>query len=114
MRGGGWILECKSGQKMRMKRLGCLRSLDIKKDKDKKAKKKGKTCEDCEEEFPSEVSWLKHVEGNRCKRMEEISEKELRRRRVTRATAAAKRGETISIESRSRTLHTLTGGGGGG
>ncbi len=45
--------------------------------------------------FPSEVSWLKHVEGDRCKKMEDMSEKELRRRRVTRATAAAKRGEKI-------------------
>ena len=41
----------------------------------------------------------KHVEGNRCKKMEEMSEKELRRRRVTRATAAAKRGEkTFDLE----------------
>ena len=59
----------------------------------KKAKKKGKACDECGEEYPSEVSWLKHVEGGRCKKMEDISEKELRR--VTRATAAAKRGEKI-------------------
>ena len=41
----------------------------------------------------SEVSWLKHVEGGRYKKMEDMSEEELRRRRVTRVTAAAKRGE---------------------
>ena len=40
--------------------------------KDKKAKKKGKACDECGEEFPSEVSWLKHVEGGRCKKMEEM------------------------------------------
>ena len=38
---------------------------------------------------------MKHVEGGRCKKMEDMSEKELRRRRVTRVTAAAKRGEKI-------------------
>ena len=41
------------------------------------------------------MSWLKHVEGGRCKKMEDMSEKELRRRRVTRVTAAAKRGDKI-------------------
>ena len=70
--------------------------MKAKKEKDKKAKKKGKACDECGEEFPSEVSWLKHVEGGRCKKMEDMSEKELRRRRVTRVTAAAKRGEKIS------------------
>ena len=77
-----------------MKRLGCLRSLSAKKEKDKKAKKKGKACDVCGEEFPSEVSWLKHIECGRCKKMEDMSEKELRRRE-TRVTAAAKRGEKI-------------------
>ena len=77
-----------------MKRLGCLRSLSAKKEEDKKATKKGKACDECGEEFLSEVSWLKHVEGGRCKKMEDMSEKELRRR-VTRVTAAAKRGEKI-------------------
>ena len=33
MRGGGWILECKSGRKFRMTKLGCLRSLSAKKGK---------------------------------------------------------------------------------
>ena len=95
VRGGGWIKDCESGRKIRMKRLGCLRSLKAKKEKDKKSKKKGKTCDACGEEYPSEVSWMKHVEGGRCKKMEDMSEKELRRRRVTRVTAAAKRGEKI-------------------
>ena len=67
-----------------MKRFGCLSSLKAKKEKDKKAKKKGKACDECGEEFSSEVSWFKHVEGGRCKKMEDMSEKELRRR-VTRA-----------------------------
>ena len=58
-----------------MKRLGCLRSLKAKKEKDKKAKKKGKTCDVCGEEFPSEVAGLKHVAGGRCKKMEDMSEK---------------------------------------
>ena len=95
VRGGGWIKDCESGRKIRMKRLGCLRSLKAKKENDKKAKKKRKACDVCGEEFPSEVSWLKHVESGRCKKMEDMSEKELRRRRVTRMTAAAKRGEKI-------------------
>ena len=59
-----------------MKRFGCLSSLKAKKEKDKK---KGKTCDVCGEEFPSEVSWMKHVEGGRCKKMEDMSEKEWRR-----------------------------------
>ena len=44
-----------------MKRFGCLHSLSVKKEKDKKAKKKGKACDECGEEFPSEVSWMKRV-----------------------------------------------------
>ena len=93
VRGGGWILECKSGRKFRMTKLGCLRSLSAKKVKEKKEKKKGEVCDECGEEFPSKVSLHKHIEGGWCKKMKDMSEKELSRRRVTRDTAAKKRGE---------------------
>ena len=49
-----------------MKTLGCLRSLKTKKEKDEKAKKKGKSCDVCGEEFPSGISWLKYIECGRC------------------------------------------------
>ena len=78
-----------------MKKLGCLRSLSAKKEKEKKQKRKGKSCDVCGEEFPSEVSLHKHLEGGRCKKMEDMSEKELSRRRVTRARAVTERGEKI-------------------
>ena len=57
------------------------------------------TCERCGAEFPNEVSLSKHVERGWCKTEEEMTEKELSRRRVTRDTAAKKRGErTIKAE----------------
>ena len=52
VRGGGWIKDCESGWKIRMKTLGCLRSLKTKTEKDKKADKKGKACDVCGEELP--------------------------------------------------------------
>ena len=81
-----------------MKRLGCLHSLKAKKEKDKKAKKKGKTCDVCGEEFPSEVSWLKHVEGGRCKKMEDMSETELRRRSDKNDSGCQEMGEDFDTE----------------
>ena len=97
VRGSGWVKDCESGRSIRMKRLGRLRSLSAKKEKEKKEGKKlkRKTCEECGDEFPNEVSWQKHLERGWCKKMEDISEKELRTRRVTRDTAARKRGEKI-------------------
>ena len=95
VRGGGWIMECESGKKFRMTRLGCLRSLNAKKEKDRKSKKKEKVCPECGDEFPNEVALSKHLQGNRCKKMEDMSKAELRRRRVTRATAVAQRGEKV-------------------
>ena len=95
VRGGGWIMECESGKKFRMTMLGCVRSLNAKKEKDKKSKKKRKICPECGDEFPNEVALSKHLQGDRCKKMEDMSEKELRRRRVTRATAVAQRGEKV-------------------
>ena len=74
-----------------------LRSLKAKKEKE--GKKKRVTCERCGDEFPNEVSLSKHVERGWCKTEEEMTEKELSRRRVTRDTAAKKRGErTIKAE----------------
>ena len=78
VRGGGWIKDCESGRKIRVKKLGCLRSLSAKKEKDKKAKKKGKACDEYGKEFQSEVLWLKHEEGGRCKKMD-MSGNELKR-----------------------------------
>ena len=72
-----------------------LRSLSAKKEKEKKQKRKGKSCDECGEEFPSEVSLYKHLEGGRCKKMEDMSEKELGRRRVTSARAVTERGEKM-------------------
>ena len=46
--------------------------------------------------FPNEVSLRKHVERGWCKKEDEMSEKEFSRRRVTRDTAAKKRGERIA------------------
>ena len=63
--------------------------------KKKEGKKKRITCEGCGTEFPNEVSLSKHVNLGWCKKQEEMSEKELSRRRVTRDTAAKKRGEKI-------------------
>ena len=56
VKGGGWIEECESGRKFRIEEAR-LRSLSVK--KDKKDKKKGKACDECGEEFRSEVSWCK-------------------------------------------------------
>ena len=80
-----------------MKKLGMEQSLKAKKEKE--GKKKRVTCERCGAEFPNEVSLSKHMERGWCKTEEEMSEKELSRRRVTRDTAAKKRGErTIKAE----------------
>ena len=91
---GGWFGACdgKGGvTNSRMKKLGMEQSLKAKKEKE--GKKKRVTCERCGAEFPNEVSLSKHVERGWCKTEEEMSEKELSRRRVTRDTAAKKRGE---------------------
>ena len=56
---------------------------------------KRKTCEGCGAEFPNEVSWLKHRERGWCKKADEMSVEALSRRRVTRDTAAKKRGEKV-------------------
>ena len=95
MRGGGWVMDCKNvcRRKLRMTRLGRLQSLSEKREKEKK--KKRKVCEGCGAEFASEVSLLKHQEGGWCKSEDDMTTKELSRLRVTRRTAAAKRGETI-------------------
>jgi hypothetical protein len=93
---GGWFSACdgKGGvTKYRLKKLGGERSLSAKKEKE--GTKKRKTCEGCGDEFPNEVSLRKHVERGWCKKEDEMSEKELSRRRVTRDTAAKKRGEKI-------------------
>ena len=63
--------------------------------KEKEGKKKRKTYEGCGDEFPNEVSLRKHVERGWFNMEDEMSEKELSRRRVTRDTAAKKRGERI-------------------
>ena len=63
--------------------------------KEKEGKTKRKTCEGCGDEFPNKVSFNKHVERGWCKKEDEMSEKELSRRRMTRDTAAKKRGERI-------------------
>ena len=100
MQKGGWFKACdgKGGvTNYRLKKLGSERSLKAKKEKE--GKKKRVTCERCGDEFPSEVSLSKHVERGWCKTEEEMTEKELSRRRVTRDTAAKKRGErTIKAE----------------
>ena len=91
--GGGWFGAHKVGggvANLRLKQLGLEESLSI-----RKKKKKRPTCERCGAEFPNEVSLSKHVNGGWCKKEEEMSEKELSRRRVTRDTAAKKRGERI-------------------
>ena len=36
LRGSGWIKDCKEGKSWRMKKLGGLTSLDVKKERDKK------------------------------------------------------------------------------
>ena len=36
LRGSGWIKDCKEGKPWRMKKLGGLTSLDVKKERDKK------------------------------------------------------------------------------
>ena len=90
---GGWFSasDGKGGvTKYRMKKLGSERSLKAKKGKE--GKKKRVTCEGCGDEFPNEVSLSKHVERGWCKTEEEMTEKELSTRRVTRDKAAKKRG----------------------
>ena len=97
---GGWFKACdgKGGvTNYRLKKMAIERSLKAKKEKE--GKKKRVTCERCGDEFPNEVSLSKHVERGWCKTEEEMTEKELSRRRVTRDTAAKKRGErTIKAE----------------
>jgi len=44
-RGSGWIKDCAEGKSWRMKKLGGLTSLEVKKERDKKMGKKGKICE---------------------------------------------------------------------
>ena len=51
LRGSGWIKDCKEGKSWRMKKLGGLTSLDVKKERDKKMGKKGKICENCGQEW---------------------------------------------------------------
>ena len=63
--------------------------------KEKEGKTKRKICEGCGDEFLNEVSLNKHEERGWCKKEDEMSEKELSRRRVTKDTAAKKRGERI-------------------
>ena len=45
LRGSGWIKDCKEGKSWRMKKLGGLTSLDVKKERDKQMGKKEKICE---------------------------------------------------------------------
>ena len=96
VKAGGWFSAC-DGEggvtKHRLMKLDGEESLKAKKKKE--GKKKRKTCESCGAEFPNEVSLRKHVEGGWCKKEDERSEKELSRRRVTRDTAAKKRGEKV-------------------
>ena len=87
--------DCKEGKSWRMKKLGCLTSLDVKKERDKKMGKKGKNCENCGSEFASEIGWLQHVRGGRCQKPEDMSESQLKARRATRAKAVLERGEKI-------------------
>ena len=85
---GGWFGVCdgKGGvTKYRLKKLGSERSLKAKKEKE--GKKKRVTCERCRDEFLNEVLLSRHVERGWCKTEEEMTEKELSRRRVTRVTA---------------------------
>ena len=52
--------------------------------KEKEGKTKRKICEEGGDKFPNKVSLNKHVERGWCKKEDEMSEKELSRRRVTR------------------------------
>ena len=63
--------------------------------KRKEGKKKRVTCERCGAGFPNLVSLDKHVNLGWCQKEEEMTEKELKGRRVTRDVAAKKRGEKI-------------------
>ena len=78
-----------------MKKLEGLISLNVKKERDKKMGKKGKICEHCGSEFASEVGWLQHVRGGRCKNLKDMSESWLKARRATRAKAFLERGEKL-------------------
>ena len=64
-----------------------------KKARDRKVGKTGKFCENCGSEFASEVGWLQHVRGDRCQKLENMSECQLKARRATRANAVLERGK---------------------
>ena len=51
LRGSGWSKDCKEGKSWRMKKVGGLTLLDVKKARDRKMGKKGKICENCGSEF---------------------------------------------------------------
>jgi len=78
-----------------MKKFGGMTSLEVKKERDKNMGKKRKICENRGSEFASEVGWLQHVRGGGCQKLEDMSESQLKARRVTRAKAVLERGEKI-------------------
>ena len=73
LRGSGWIKDCKEGGSWRMKKLGGLTLLDVKKARDRKMGKKEEFWGKCGSEFAPEVGWLQHVRGGRYQRLEDMS-----------------------------------------